>query len=117
MHLGTVGRSNRVREADEWKYRGRERRLDSLLLPSEPDWRFSRIRLSSWWFTSERIDATAPGLVQERTAPARQRKHWASADDRALGPDRAASDAYAEGCANASGARNPDTERSCDSCA
>ncbi len=30
--------------------RGRERRLVSPPPPSEPDWRISRIRLSSWWF-------------------------------------------------------------------
>ena len=30
--------------------------MDSAPPPSEPDWRISRIRLSSWWFTSMRID-------------------------------------------------------------
>jgi len=29
--------------------RGREDRLSSVSPPSEPYWRFSRIRLSSWW--------------------------------------------------------------------
>jgi hypothetical protein len=31
-------------------YRGREGQLVSVPPPSEPDWRISRIRLSSWWF-------------------------------------------------------------------
>ncbi len=30
--------------------RGRESRLGSVLPPSEPDVRISRIRLSSWWY-------------------------------------------------------------------
>ncbi len=30
--------------------RGRESQLGSTSPPSEPDRRFSRIRLSSWWF-------------------------------------------------------------------
>src|SRR5438128_2278498 len=94
--------------AGSFHYRGRERRLDSLLPPSEPDWRVSRIRLSSQWFTSERIDAAAHGLVQERTAPARQRKHWASVDDRADSwPGHAVSCASLIGCASAFGPIGP----------
>src|ERR1700694_1346226 len=45
--------------------------------PSEPDRRFSRIRLSSWWFTSARVDHTARGRQTKRTALAQQRMHWA----------------------------------------
>jgi len=45
--------------------RGRERRLSSSPPPSEPDGRISRIRLSSWWFTSSRIDEATPGGQQE----------------------------------------------------
>jgi hypothetical protein len=38
------------------KDRGRDDRLGSAAPPSEPHVRFSRIRLSGWQFTAERID-------------------------------------------------------------
>jgi hypothetical protein len=63
-------------------YRGRESRLDSAPPPSEPDRRISRIRLSSWRFTSERTDRPSHGLRQMRRAPGWQRKRWASVGGR-----------------------------------
>lgn len=44
--------------------RGRKDRLGSIPPPSEPDGRISRIRLSSWWFTSKRVDGTGIGSAQ-----------------------------------------------------
>ena len=50
--------------------------MTSVPPPSEPDWRISRIRLSSWWFTSERIDRPIDrqfrmhGRVGQETVPA-----------------------------------------------
>ena len=52
--------------------------MSSVPPPSEPDWRFSRIRLSGWWFTSSRIDALGRWLFQVRTTPAPQSRHLAS---------------------------------------
>ena len=46
--------------------------------PSEPYVRFSRIRLSSRWFTVERIDRPSRGLRQVRTAQGWQSRHLAS---------------------------------------
>ena len=45
--------------------RGREDRLRSAPPPSEPDVRISRIRLSSRWFTSSRIDMPFGGNGQD----------------------------------------------------
>jgi len=53
------------------KNRGREGQLVSAPPPSEPDKRISRIRLSSWWFTCNRIDEHAHGLPQEKTTHVR----------------------------------------------
>ena len=44
--------------------RGREGRQIPTSPPSEPDWRVSRIRLSSQWATFMRLACTAMGLVQ-----------------------------------------------------
>src|SRR5262245_50619114 len=57
--------------------RGRERRLVSAPPPSEPDWRFSRIRLSSWWFTSFEDCVLSQRLLRVLATPARQSMHLA----------------------------------------
>jgi hypothetical protein len=61
--------------------RGRERQLDSPPPPSEPDWRISRIRLSSRWFTSSRIGVLPLRLIQVLSALVPQSMHSASVDD------------------------------------
>ena len=63
--------------------------------PSEPDVRISRIRLSSWWFTSERVDHTARGPQTKRATPAQQRKRWANGHCRYREHGLSASDADA----------------------
>jgi len=42
--------------------------LNSAPPPSEPDRRFSRIRLSSWWFTSMRIDGRRRSMHRDQTS-------------------------------------------------
>jgi len=37
--------------------------------PSEPDWRVSRIRLSSWWLAFKKIGEPQGRLVLRRTSP------------------------------------------------
>ena len=69
--------------------RGRNVRLPDAP-PSEPCMRVYRTRLSSWWFTSGRIDWLPHGLQQERTTPVQQRRHFASVDGRCLFPTPAA---------------------------
>jgi len=62
--------------------RGRKKR--ELPPPSEPYKQISRIRLSSWWFTCERIGRPLHGLWPRRTAPAWQNRRWASVDGQDL---------------------------------
>jgi hypothetical protein len=50
------------------KYRGREGRLVSAPPPSKPDRRISRIRLSSRWFTSPRIDGRTRSMKRDQTS-------------------------------------------------
>ncbi len=63
-HNRTVPNASR---RDAKKNRGREGRLVSAPPPSEPDGRISRIRLSSWWVTCDRIDKLWHGPLPERT--------------------------------------------------
>src|SRR5882672_10177701 len=70
--------------------------------PSEPDGRFSRIRLSSWWFTQLGVDATEHGRRRKRTAPAQQSMHWTSADDQHLARAHVVHYVYAGRCASGS---------------
>jgi hypothetical protein len=39
--------------------------------PSEPDWRVSRIRLSSWWLTFKKIGMPQCALALRNTGPPR----------------------------------------------
>src|SRR5499433_98044 len=67
----------RPNDAGARRDRGRERRLVSAPPPSEPDWRFSRIRLSSSWFTSFEDCVLSQRLLRVLATPARQSMHLA----------------------------------------
>ena len=58
-------------------------------------------------FTSERIDKPSHGRRSERTALARQRRHWASGDGPCRGLDPGVPGARARCCAAACGPRSP----------
>src|SRR5262249_45516262 len=65
------------RKIEVLRDRGRERRLVSAPPPSEPDWRFSPIRPSRWWFTSFEDCVLSQRLLRVLATPARQSMHLA----------------------------------------
>ncbi len=59
---------------------------ESFAPPSEPDWQFSCIRLSSWWLTFKKIGVPQRALVLRRTSRLRRRRYLATGIDRFLWP-------------------------------
>src|SRR6266446_4223370 len=57
---------------------------ESFAPPSEPDWQFSCIRLSSWWLTFKKIGVPQRAVVLRRTSRLRRRRYLATGIDRFL---------------------------------